>query len=265
VWGTVGWIVLSYAFSYLWLRGTPEGGPSRLPHTLLVAAVGSVLMSAYCLTLPVANISSRARASLIPTAALRLLRRPDMALLCLVNFLVFVVYMYYYVGAAPYLKAIGLPEQHIMPAMTLGQLSEVAVMWTVAWVTRRLGYRRMFAVGIVAEVFRFGLFALGGSVWVALLGTTGHGFSIAYFMMASVMYLDSHSTAESRSGAQLLFMIITFGLAALVGSYIAGWTMDAATGADSVVNYRVFWSVPMWIALGALGVMLLFFRSREAE
>ncbi len=265
VWGTVGWIVVSYTFSYLWLGAAPEGAPSRLPHALLVSAAGSALMALYCLTLPVGNAADRARGSLLPREALALLRRPDITVLAAINFLAFVVYQYYYVGAAPYLKAAGIAEKHIMPAMTLGQISEVILMTTVAWTTRRLGYTRMFALGIGGEVFRFALFAYGGSTATMLIGLSGHGFSIAFFMMASLMYLDSHSTSGSRSGVQLLFMIITFGLASLVGSYVAGWTMDAAMGPEGGVDYRVFWSVPLWMSVAELAVLALFFRSREAE
>jgi len=263
VWGTVGWIAVSLAFSYLWLGSAPPGGPSRLPHALLVSAGCSLVMAVYCLTLPAANLAHRSRPSVLPREALTLLRRRDIAVLACVNFLMFVVYQYYYVGAAPYLKAVGIAEHHIMPAMTLGQVSEVAMMWTVAWATRRLGYRRMFAVGIGAEIFRFALFTYGDSTAATLLGLTGHGFSIAYFMTGSLMYLDGHSTPASRSGAQLLFMIIAFGLAALAGSYLAGWTMDGATGTGGETDYRVFWSVPMWLSVAGMTVFLVWFRSNQ--
>jgi hypothetical protein len=251
VWGTVGWVVVSWVFSYAWLR--TAGG--NLSHALVLAGILSLAISAYALFLPRPRVAERERPGLVPTEAVRLLGCRDMVFLALANFLVFIAYQYYYVGAAPYLRQAGLAERHVMPVMSLGQVTEVITMWTLVAVMRRMGIRWMLALGVALDLVRFGCFCAPASTALALLGTSCHGFSTSYFMMGSVMYLDSRTTPVSRSGAQLLFMVITFGVASLVGSLVAGWSMGSLTGSDGLVNYRLFWRVPLAVSAMALAVV----------
>jgi len=260
VWGTVGWVVVSWVFSYAWLR-TSHG---NLSHALVLAAVLSLALFAYALLLPRPNVADRERPGLMPLEALRLFGSRDILVLALANSLVFIAYQCYYVGAAPFLRQAGLAERHIMPVMSLGQVSEVLTMWTLAMVMRRLGVRRTLALGIAFEIIRFTCFSAPPSTALMLIGTSCHGFSGALFMMASIVYLDSRCTAVSRSGAQLLFMMITFGSSSLIGSLLAGWAMDWLTGPDGMVNYRLFWVMPLAVSVAAMLTVPALKSSRHA-
>lgn len=262
VWGTVGWIVVGWLFSLLWLRGA--GAESRLPDALKLGAALSVGMALYSLTLPRGNAEERTRQSIIPREAFAVFARRPVLVLAFVSFAMFVVYQYYYVGAAPYLKHIGLSEARIMPVMSLGQISEVIMMTLVAATLRRVDIKWVLCLGVLSEVIRFSAFAAGGSLWIILAGISCHGVSIAFFMTASVIYLDTHCSPAARSGAQQILSIICFGLAGLLGSLVAGWTTDVFTVGETV-HYRMFWSVPAASAACALLALLVFFpRNSDA-
>jgi nucleoside transporter len=259
VWGTVGWIAVGWAFSYLWLRGAGEDA-SRLPDALKLSAAASVVMFLYALTLPQPESGERERTSILPAESLAVLRRPEVMLLILVNFLVFLVYQYYYVGASPYLRHIGFAESGIMPAMSLGQLMEIVAMASLTVAVRRLGIKRVLTLGVLSEVTRFCIFAFARSTPLVLAGVSCHGISVAFFMTASLIFLDRRCSPAARSGVHLVFMITTFGLACIVGSLLAGWTTDLFTTAG-VVQYRLFWRVPAVLSVVVLAVLLTIFPS----
>lgn len=263
VWGTVGWIAVGWAFSYLWLRG--HNGAGRLPDALTLSAGLSLAMCAYCLTLPRADAKARHRTSLLPTEALRVLRKPDMLILLLVNFMTFVVFQYYYVGAAPFLTRTGFTEGQVLPAMTLGQVTEVMMMSALAAVMARVRIKTILLVGAGAEIVRFLLFALGGSMATSLVAISCHGFSIAFMMIASTIYIDQRCSPAARSGAHQLFTVVTIGLAAMVGSILSGFMMDLCARGDGSVDYRLFWLAPFGIAVTAGISLVLLFPSRPVE
>ncbi len=263
VWGTAGWMIVGWAFSYAWLRG--DNAMERLPDALLLASGLSLIMFLHCLTLPDGRTPERGRPSALPTEALRILREPDIAILALVNFIMFMLFQYYYVGAAPYLEQIGFAERHIMPAMSLGQVTEVGVMLALPTLMRTLPIKGLFALGVLSEICRFTCLLIGAPSIVVLLGLACHGSSIALFMMASLIYLDHRCSPSSRSGAHQLFTIITMGFAALAGSLIAGQALDVFTTATGTVSFRLFWVIPGVLAAAALVVVLVFFPGAETK
>ncbi|MBD3239576.1 MAG: hypothetical protein GF331_03250 [Chitinivibrionales bacterium] len=188
-----------------------------------------------------------------------------MAVLAVVNFVMFMLFQYYYVGAAPFLKQIGFAERHIMPAMTLGQITELGMMVALPMLMRRLPIKGLLALGVCSEICRFTCLVIGAPRAVVLLGLACHGSSIALFMMASLIYLDHRCSPSSRSGAHQLFTIITMGLAALAGSLIAGRALDFFAVADGTVTYRLFWMIPGGLAVAALTVLGLFFPGATVQ
>jgi hypothetical protein len=251
--GTFGWIAISLGFSYLWLRGAPS---ERLPHAWLAAALASLVTAAFALALPRPAPAERARSGIVPREALRVFRSRSVVTLCAVNGLTFVGYQYYYVGAAPFLKQAGFTEHHIMPVLAIGQGVELVMMWLVASAMRTFSMRAVLALGILSEILRFVSFAFVPLPAGAFIGVACHGPSIAFLMTASLIYLDQECLPAARSGAQLLFLVLTFGVAATGGSLLAGITMDAVM-THGVVDYARYWSVPGAFALAALVLVRL--------
>jgi multisubunit Na+/H+ antiporter MnhC subunit len=49
----------------------------------------------------------------------------------------------------------------IMPAMSIGQIAEIATMAALGYFLRRLGWRWIMTLGILGHALRFFIFALG--------------------------------------------------------------------------------------------------------
>ena len=80
-------------------------------------------------------------------------------------------------------------------------------------------------ISMAAWVLRFGLFGLGNpgaGVWMFILSMLVYGVAFDFFNVSGSLFVDKETDAHTRSSAQGLFMIMSNGLGAVIGSYAAG-------------------------------------------
>lgn len=262
MWGTIGWIAAAWFFGYFYVKG----GEGRLSHALLVAAGTGVLLCALSLFIPVSREEERKRTTFIPKESLAVLRQKGPLLLLITGFLVSVCDRYYYFAAAPFLYQIGFPESGLMPAMSLGQMSEVAGMALLGVLLTRWNFKKVFALGIIFSAVRFIGLLIGGSKYIALVGIFFHGLNFALFYGGAFVYLDGLSERKAKTGVQQLFLLATMGLANLAGNSSAGWIMDLLTSPETgEVFYRRFWMFPLLLCGVAFILIVAFFRDSAQD
>lgn len=263
MWGTAGWVVVAWAFGYFWLRGGI--GDSRLPHALYVSALMSVVLAAYSFSLPRSHVQATDRSTFMYWNALKVFLQPGLILLCVLTFINSMVHQFYYFGMSPFLNQMGYRSSYIMPAMSIGQISEVFVLGLLGACLTRLGIKRAMIIGAVAQGLRYLAFAAGDPNALILAGIATHGICYAFFFTAGYVYIDQHSTPETRAGAQQIFTIMISGLGVLGGSLASGFTGQLFT--DSVtghIHYGFFWLVPAAIGLAVSAVLAVCFKERPA-
>jgi hypothetical protein len=173
---------------------------------------------------------------------------------------------FFYFGTAPFLRQIGFQESSIMPAMSLGQVPEVFAMGLLGFVLKRLGIKRVIALGILSGLGRFVCFAFEGPQLLALVGISFHGFAFAFYFASAFIFLDRYCDKISRSGVHQLFAIITSGFGSVLGSTSAGKTLDICTAADTeVINFRGFWSAPLGLSLLAFLILTLLYKEKKNQ
>ena len=264
MWGTAGWVVVAWVFGYWWLRGGAADG-SRLPHALYVSALSSFAFGLYSLTLPRSPVKIEDRSSLVYWKALKVFARPGLVLLCAITVAANMTHQFYYFGMGPFLSQGGLASQHIMPAMSLGQISEIFVLGVLGVVLTKLSIKQAMVIGLLAQAFRYCLFATGHPFGLVLFGITAHGVCYAFYFTSAYLYIEEHSSPETRAGAQQIFTIMIAGFGSLGGSLAAGYTAQYFTSeGGGAVDYHAYWLVPAMMALGAAAVMTLFFRETPA-
>ena len=109
-----------------------------------------------------------------------------------------------------------------------------------------------------AYVFRFGFFGLGNpgsGVWLFVLSCIVYGVAFDFFNISGSLYVNENTDKDMRSSAQGLFMLMTNGLGASIGTWAAG----------KVVNHFVYnaaqpsWASAWYVFAGyALLVGILF-------
>lgn len=244
MWGTVGWCVVAWGFGLGYLRLC--GG--RMPHAILLSGVIALLLAAHSFGFrPAPAPATAARGSY--TEAVRLFRRPDMMLLCGITLMNGICHQYYYFGASPYLHDRGFPDSYIIPAMSLGQTAEFILLGLLGRCLAWMGMKRAMILGVLAQAVRMVIFAAEGPWWTILIGLSLHGLCYAFFFTTAYLYIDRHSTQETRASAQQGLTVLMAGCGPVLGFLVAGGTAHFLSTPEGIIHFRVFWLAPVALSL----------------
>jgi nucleoside transporter len=259
LWGTIGWIAASWPFVFI-LRGK-EGAALEGPLTSIffVSGATSLALAGFSLLLPPTPPARDVAEKNAPLEAIKFLAIPSVAVLFLVTFMDALVHQCYFQWTSPFLAAIGIPENMIMPAMSIGQIAEIATMAALGYFLKRLGWRWTMAIGILGHVFRFFIYSIGEPVWLVVASNVVHGFCYAFFFASVYIFVDDYFPKDARASAQGLFNFLILGLGPFVGSLLWGWLGDAYT-TPAGVDFRKLFIVPSALGLTAMVVLLIGFH-----
>ena len=104
----------------------------------------------------------RAGSAFAPFEAFKLLSVPTILVLFIVTFIDSLVHNCYFITSGPFYEKIGLPENWISTAMSIGQIAEIATMAALGFFLKSLGWRTTMIIGVLGHVVRFAIYALGG-------------------------------------------------------------------------------------------------------
>ena len=110
---------------------------------------------------------------------------------------------------------------------------------------------------------RFGLFGLGdpgSGVWMFILSMIVYGVAFDFFNVSGALFVDKETDPSIRSSAQGLFMVMTNGIGATIGTLSAQAVIDHFVYSQSDVHLQLEgWSTSWLIFAGyALVVAILF-------
>jgi nucleoside transporter len=254
--GTVGWIAAGLLIGNLRLEAT------AMP--LRIAALASLLMAVYCLTLPdtppLARSTECSLIGVVPLKAARLFRERSFAIFALTSFLICIPLQFYYAFTNLFLNEIGV--KNAVGKMTGGQISELFCMLLIPWFFRRLGVKYMLVAGMLAWTMRYVLFAFGNSaegMRMLWLGILLHGICYDFFFVTGQIYVDRKAPLALRAAAQGLITLITYGAGMLLGSWLSGSVVDhyAYVSPDGAMMHS--WQ-PIWLisAVCSTSALILF-------
>ena len=137
----------------------------------------------------------------------------------------------------------------------------------------RFGIKRVMMIAMAAWVLRFGLFGLGNpgnGVFLFILSCIVYGVAFDFFNISGALFVDKNTNAEIRSSAQGLFMLMTNGLGATVGSLAAQAVVDRYVNTQTdalakVAGWQTSWFIFAGYALVVLVLFTLFFREKSKD
>ena len=279
VWGTIGWIVTGWVFSWVWLQhdlgwtsmppflaGTKHvDATARMVDSLKAAAIVAFVYAAYCLTLPNTPPKREAAEKLAFWKAFRLFRRPSFLVLMVAAVPIACIHNIFFMQTSPYLKGLGLGEHNIGPAMSIGQITEIVMVVFLGWLIKRLGMRAVLTIGGAAYLMRF-LF-LGSTwlpMWAIVLSLGFHGICFACYYAAAFIYVDRLADEDIRHTAQTLFGIL-ISIGPVIGGWLNGFLAGLFTPEGGSLDYMKFWYVIAAIGAVATLVLGIFFRDETPE
>lgn len=274
VWGTIGCICIQWSLAYylyLWEQRAPE-----ISHTgdcLIIAAIASVVMALYCLSLPHTPPTRNAKRPYAFLEAFKLTRSRNFGVLIVVAFIVAVALPFHYNLTLLFLTespphGVGLPPSGAQIALTLGQFAEILMMLLLWPAIRYLGMRWTIVLGILAWPVRFGLFAIGQPTELMIAAQSLHGLGYTFFFAASMIAVERMSPKDVRASAQSLLVLATYGVGMLCGHLLSGAVHGHFTLLDGTHAWTFIYLVPIAITVPAAIVFGMLFddkRFRESN
>ncbi len=279
VWGTIGWIAVSWIFpmiylqtglSFSWMPPFLTGpevadATARLADSLKFSAIISFGYAAFCLTLPHTPPKKDAAEPLAFAKAFGMFRERSFAILVLVSLPISVIHQIYFLQTGPFFSSLGVLDSQIGPAMTIGQFSEILVMAGLGWMLAKLGFRTVISIGALAYFVRYLIWSMTDLPVPLLIGSQFlHGICYACFFAASFIYVDRIAPADIRHSAQTVFGILILGGGPVLGGMLSGYLQALYTVGDAV-DYGALWRVVALIGLAAAVLFAALFRPRVAQ
>jgi len=231
VFGTIGWIVAGLSLSFLlW---------DKKVEMFYLAGGAAVLLGLVSFGLPSTPPTATGKVGIrevFGLEALVMLKDRSYLVFLLSSMLICIPLAFYYQITSRVVEMVGLP---IGQTMSYGQMSEIFFMLVMPLFFARLGVKWMLAVGMLAWVGRYLLFAFGAPdqvVWMILVGVIIHGICYDFFFVTGQIYTDKKAPAGIRGQAQGLLVLFTLGIGMLVGAQVAG-KVEAAYSPEAVAQY----------------------------
>ena len=280
VWGTVGFIITMWIVDLCGLQPTPG--------QWMVSGCLSLVMAAYSLTMPRMPISKTAAEQktlfeALGLNAFKLFQNPRMAV-----FMAFAMLLGFCLQisngyANPFITSFGniaeyqstFGVQHANILISLSQVSETLCILLIPFFLSRFGIKKVVLIALLGWILRFGFFGLGNpgsGVWLFLLSMVVYGVAFDFFNISGSLFINQETDDSIRSSAQGLFMMMTNGLGAFVGTLVAQAVINhfvfnpqasGATGTEVVAGWQTCWYIFAAYAFVVAILFALLFKSPQ--
>jgi NHS family xanthosine MFS transporter len=269
VFGTIGFICTMILTDVLGFQASPN-------QFFLSAALG-LIASGYALTLPACPVNNhhegKSLSQVLGLNAFSLFKQRKMALFFIFSVLLGVALQITNGFANPFISHFKVIEeytnswgaQNANALISISQVSETLGILLIPLAMKLFGIKRVMLIAMFAWVFRFGLFGAGNpgpGVWMLILSMIVYGIAFDFFNISGALYTNMRTSEKMQNSAQGLFMLMTNGIGATVGTLSAQAVVNKFTYSTQVdgASYMIGdWSTAWYIFAGyALVVAILF-------
>ena len=265
VWGTVGFICAMWAVDLTGFKASSA--------QLYVAAISAAMLGLYAFTLPACppmRSEGKTMLSAFGLDALVLFKRKKMAIFFLFSMLLGAalqitntygdLFLGSFASIPEYADSFGV--KHSVILLSISQMSETLFILAIPFFLKHFGIKRVMLIAMLAWVLRFGLFGLGNpgpGVWMFVLSMIVYGVAFDFFNISGSLFVNNETDLSIRSSAQGLFVIMTNGIGATVGTLGAQAVVNRFVDMNSSAPQMEGWSMTWFVFAGyALAVAVLF-------
>lgn len=272
-WGTVGFIAAMWTVDV-------TGFKSNEMQFYLSAAAG-IILAGYSFTLPHCPLSEKSESkNLIDILGLRaftLFKQKKMAIFFVFAMLLGAalqitngfgdLFLNSFKSVPEFVNTFGV--KHSVILISLSQISETFCILLIPFFLRRFGIKKVMLISMFAWVLRFALFGLGdpgAGVWMFVLSMLVYGVAFDFFNISGSLYVDKETSHSMRSSAQGLFMLMTNGFGATIGSYAAGFVVKHYVPDPSVpAGWDTAWFIFAGYAFVVAIIFMLVFKYKHEK
>ena len=236
--GTVGfiasmWLVNSVSFGL-------EASAQQTYMQLIICGVLGLILGFYSFTLPRCPLSKsvekKSTMQRLGLDAFVLFKSKTMAMFFIFSMLLGVSLQITNGFATPYIESFSVSSDSWFasnPTMlvSLSQISEALCILLTSFFLIRFGIKKVMLIAMCAWVLRFGLFGVGSTettmgIMALILSCIVYGVAFDFFNVSGAMFVQQEAPQNMQGSAQGLFMLMTNGIGASVGTWIAGKVVD---------------------------------------
>lgn len=293
LWGTLGWIAVGIGIGQLlMLAFTPEDATAAeqfkeqaagMVYAFRVSAVLGLIMGIYCFTLP-RTPPQRGEKELAVSETLREVRKSPLVTLFLIAVPVSMIHQFYFIYTAPFLSGFQNKDEGLTGVvnsifgvggggmMVMGQVMEILVLFLIPFIAAKWSRKTLLLIGLSAYAARMFLFsqvdwltaAVGIPSMVTLIaGVSLHGLCFGCFIFVAFMIVDEECSSDVKATAQNFFNLVIVGIGTIVGSLFTTMLVGEWATSNGEIDYSRLFSVPMYMAIGCLLLMLVFYPGRK--
>ncbi|MCC6699893.1 MAG: nucleoside permease [Fluviicola sp.] len=224
VWGTIGFIA---AMWFVNLTGNKASS-----NQFIISGISAIFLGIYSFTLPKCKPTNIVNSSLSKALGLD-------AFKLFADYKLFLFFMFsLLLGAAlqltnmygdGYIGEFGkfaefqnsLIVKYSTVVMSISQISETLFILAIPFFLKRFGIKKVMLMSMIAWVLRFGLLAYGNptdGLWMIIVSCIVYGMAFDFFNVSGSLFIETSTKPTIRSSAQGLFMMMTNGVGAIIGS-----------------------------------------------
>lgn len=274
--GTVGFICAMLFVNFTGFQNTYD--------QLFVSGTLSFVLALYALTMPHCPTNSAARASVVDALGLRaftLFKNKQMAIFFIFSMLLGVSLQITNGFANPFIQSFGSVEafandwgvHNANALISLSQASETLCILLIPFFLHRFGIKVVMLMAMFAWVLRFGFFGIGDTgsgVWLLILSMIVYGVAFDFFNVSGSLFVDLKTDTSIRSSAQGLFMVMTNGIGATVGTLAAQAVIDhfvysQPAGTSQIDGWHQAWLIFAGYALIVAVLFMFVFKYKHIK
>ena len=240
VFGTIGFICSMLLTNFLSIKGV------RMQETftqLLSSGILSLVMCAYSLTMPSCPVNKaggkQSFAEAFGLKAFTLFKDGQFAIFFIFSMLLGAslqitngyanTFLGSFAANPAYADTFAVKNSNALIAIS--QASETLCILLIPFFMKKFGIKKVMLISMFAWVLRFGLFGLGNpampGVLLFILSCIVYGMAFDFFNISGSLYVEQNAAVDIRSSAQGLFMMMTNGFGATIGTLAAGAVVDS--------------------------------------
>ena len=256
VFGTVGFICSMLLTNFLKIGGTAM----QDSYTQLISSgILSLILCGYALTMPACPIDKTKKGGTLAEAfglkAFSLFKDPQFAIFFIFSMLLGASlqitngYANTFLGsfAADPSLADTFAVKNSNALISISQASETLCILLIPFCMKKFGIKKVMLISMFAWVLRFALFGLGNPAWpgvlLFVLSCIVYGMAFDFFNISGSLYVEQNAAEDIRSSAQGLFMMMTNGFGATIGTLAAGAVVDACDVFNTPGNWPQAWYI----------------------
>ncbi len=275
--GTIGFIIAMLFVNFTGYQNTYQ--------QLFTSGILSFVLALYALTMPECPVSKGAGKQSVADAlglkAFTLFKDRHMAVFFIFSMLLGVSLQITNGFANPFIQSFGQIDtykglwgvENANALISISQISETLCILLIPFFLKRYGIKVVMLMAMFAWVFRFGFFGVGNpgsGVWLFILSMIVYGIAFDFFNVSGSLYVDTKTDSSIRSSAQGLFMLMTNGIGATIGTLAAQqvinhYVYSQPVGEAQIEGWSHSWLIFAGYALVVAVLFMIIFKEKKTK